>query len=85
MFQEVTIMFLSKKINLYPNYTQCCQGTKKKTCSSHCCLRLDHLQSKIPTGFISKLYSLLLGRMVLKNFNFVTKWRMCKVNVHFSL
>ena len=29
MFQEVTIIFTSKNINLSPSYTQFCQGAKK--------------------------------------------------------
>ena len=29
MFQEVTIIFSSQNINLYPSYTQFCQGPKK--------------------------------------------------------
>ena len=30
MFQEVTIIFSSQNLNLYPSYTQFCQGPKKR-------------------------------------------------------
>ena len=30
MFQEVTIIFLSPNINLYPSYKQFCQGQKRR-------------------------------------------------------
>ena len=81
MFEEVTIIFLSQNINLYPSYTQFCEGPKKiPTAAQDRIICKQKFQRDSLVNCITG-YSV---DEVLKSFNFFTKWRMCKVRVHFS-